>query len=148
MNTKTVYQLDANGVFVGENVADESPLEPGVFLIPGRCVETSPPPHIEGKFRAMVDGAWKYFSIALAPTEGEEAPLSPEQLAAKALSQRDFLLSVAALRIAPLQDAADLGLATPEEEASLLAWRQYRVNLNRIEQQAGFPDSIDLPVMP
>lgn len=148
METKTVYQLDANGVFVGENVADESPLEQGVFLIPGGCIEIPPPPHIEGEFRAMVDGAWKYFDIVQAPTEGEEAPLSHEQLAAKALAYRDFLLSVSALRIAPLQDAADLGIATPEEEASLLAWKQCRVNLSRIEQQAGFPDSIEWPVAP
>jgi hypothetical protein len=43
MNTKTVYQLDPGGLYVGTTVADESPLEPGVFLLPGRTVETEPP---------------------------------------------------------------------------------------------------------
>ena len=46
MNTKTVYQYDLAGMYVGQTDADESPLEPGVFLIPARCAEVSPPePH-------------------------------------------------------------------------------------------------------
>ncbi len=43
MITLTVYQTDANGVFVGTTEADECPLEPGVWLIPGGCVEQAPP---------------------------------------------------------------------------------------------------------
>jgi len=40
---KIVYQTNADGIFVGATEADESPLEPGVWLIPGGCVETPPP---------------------------------------------------------------------------------------------------------
>ena len=43
MTTKTVFQLDAAGHFKGTTVADESPLEPGVYLIPAGCIETAPP---------------------------------------------------------------------------------------------------------
>ena len=43
MNQKIVYQTNYSGLFVGETLADESPLEPGVFAIPAGCVETAPP---------------------------------------------------------------------------------------------------------
>ena len=43
MNTKTVYQLDDEGFYVGETVAFESPLEPGIYHIPRGCVEEQPP---------------------------------------------------------------------------------------------------------
>ena len=43
MSTKTVYQYDPAGLYLGETVADESPLEPGVFLLPARCTFVAPP---------------------------------------------------------------------------------------------------------
>lgn len=43
MTTKTVYQTDHLGILVGITVADQSPLEPGVWIIPGGCVEPAPP---------------------------------------------------------------------------------------------------------
>jgi len=50
---------------------------------------------------------------------------------------RDDLLRTAATRIAPLQDVVDLGDATDSDVARLKRWKQYRVALNRIEQQDG-----------
>ena len=38
-----VYQTNDEGVFVGYTVADESPLEPGVWLIPRGCIIEQPP---------------------------------------------------------------------------------------------------------
>lgn len=75
-------------------------------------------------------------------------PPTIEQLESYALAQRDALLRDAATRIAPLQDAVDLEIATPEEQASLITWKQYRVALNRIEQQAGYPTEILWPTAP
>ena len=43
MKAKTVCQLNDAGFFVGTVIADESPLEPGVFLIPGGCIDVAPP---------------------------------------------------------------------------------------------------------
>jgi hypothetical protein len=43
MNNKTVFQLDNSGLFVGTTVADESPLEPGVWLMPAKTVDVEPP---------------------------------------------------------------------------------------------------------
>ncbi|EFV3669753.1 short-chain dehydrogenase, partial [Salmonella enterica] len=42
-------------------------------------------------------------------------------------------LQIASEKIAPLQDAVDLDGATDKEKASLLAWRKYRVQVNRVD---------------
>lgn len=43
MNTKTVFQIDRAGMYQGETQADESPLEPGVWIMPALTVEPPPP---------------------------------------------------------------------------------------------------------
>lgn len=69
-----------------------------------------------------------------------------EQHIAEADQQRKILLSEAAEAIAPLQDAADLDMATDEEIALLKEWKKYRVLLNRIDTSLA-PD-IDWPQKP
>lgn len=78
------------------------------------------------------------------PVPQAPATLTPSQ----ALAQRDGLLESAALRIAPLQDAVDLDEATVAEAAALKSWKQYRVALNRIEQQATYPSAVSWPKAP
>lgn len=63
-------------------------------------------------------------------------------------AERDRLLSIAALRIAPLQDAIDLGDASSDESLALTRWKQYRVSVNRVDQQDGFPVSVKWPDQP
>ncbi|WP_439871357.1 tail fiber assembly protein [Pseudomonas syringae] len=59
------------------------------------------------------------------------------------------LKAAADFAIAPLQDAFDIGEATAQETFSLNAWKKYRVLLNRISQQSGYPvSSIDWPKVP
>lgn len=65
-------------------------------------------------------------------------PSAAETLAANT-QMRDSLLSLAALAIAPLQDAVDLGDATDDDTASLTAWKQYRVAVNRIDLTLATP---------
>lgn len=43
MITKPAYQFDYAGMFAGVTEADESPMEPGVFLLPARATFTPPP---------------------------------------------------------------------------------------------------------
>ncbi|MEG6992778.1 tail fiber assembly protein, partial [Pseudomonas aeruginosa] len=62
--------------------------------------------------------------------------------------RRDTLLQEATLRIAPLQDAIDLDEATQAEMEELKGWKQYRVALNRVDQQAGYPSQVDWPSPP
>lgn len=82
------------------------------------------------------------------PITTERPPESSEVIRSRALVNRDELLSVAALRIAPLQDAVDIGVSTLEDEALLVAWKRYRVELNRIDKSPDFPHRIVWPVLP
>lgn len=64
------------------------------------------------------------------------------------LIDRDARLGLAGLRIGPLQDAVELDRATEREQALLMAWKDYRVELGRIEQQEGFPLDVRWPQSP
>lgn len=81
----------------------------------------------------------RYIAFIASTTKSESAIVG---------GQRDILLAQAAIRIAPLQDAVDLGESTDEETAMLKQWKLYRVALNRIEQQSGYPLSVEWPVTP
>lgn len=74
-------------------------------------------------------------------------PVEPDK-AAMAYATRDSLLATATLRIGPLQDAVDAGRATDDETTRLLLWKGYRIDLNRINQQEGFPEDIVWPQPP
>ncbi|WP_338791075.1 tail fiber assembly protein [Pseudomonas sp. AE27] len=50
--------------------------------------------------------------------------------------------------IAPLQDAVDIDDATDAEVLALKAWKKYRVALNRLPEQPGYPIDIDWPAPP
>lgn len=73
--------------------------------------------------------------------------LKPEP-ATEALRLRDEKLRAAAIRISPLQDAVDLNKATEAEGQALIAWKEYRVDLNRLQEQPGFPNEINWPTSP
>ena len=71
---KIVSQLGADGYFVGLTTADESPLEPGVFLIPGGAVDVEPPVVPDGH-RARWSNGWALEAIP--QPEPEPAPPPP-----------------------------------------------------------------------
>ncbi|PRT95166.1 tail fiber assembly protein [Salmonella enterica] len=54
------------------------------------------------------------------------------------------LLQMASEKIAPLQDAVDLDIATDDEKAQLDEWKKYRVLVNRVDTTS--PDWPDVPV--
>ncbi|MDE9496238.1 tail fiber assembly protein, partial [Xenorhabdus bovienii] len=47
--------------------------------------------------------------------------------------EKQRLMNEARDKIAPLQDAVDLEMATDTEKAGLTEWRKYRVLLNRVD---------------
>jgi len=60
-----VYQHDVAGIYIGTEVADPSPLEPGKYLIPARCTTIAPPDEIPADKAARWNGA--SWSIINAP---------------------------------------------------------------------------------
>lgn len=64
---------------------------------------------------------------------------SKQQLIVSAEYKKKSAFNEASIAIAPLQDAIDLGIATDKELKQLNAWKQYRVDLNRIDT-ANAPD--------
>lgn len=71
---------------------------------------------------------------------------TPEEIKATNVALRDHFLGVAALAIAPLQDAVDLDDATAADIALLKTWKQYRVDVNRIDLALVGPDWPVAPV--
>lgn len=82
MRTKQVYQLDQNGVFIGLETSFESPLEPGVFLIPAGCVEIEPPSFKEGQYAQWINSKWVIKDIPIPTPEEVETQrvLTEEEL--------------------------------------------------------------------
>ena len=81
---KTVSQLDALGYFISTTEADESPLEPGKYLIPGGCVD-APAPTIPSGQRARWADGWGFEDIPAPepePVPEPPAPPTPEQIEA------------------------------------------------------------------
>jgi hypothetical protein len=84
---KTVSQLNASGYFTGPVIADESPLEPGVYLIPGGCVD-APAPTIPSGQRARWADGWVFEDIP-AP-EPEPVPEPPAPVSTEALRRAAY----------------------------------------------------------
>lgn len=69
-----------------------------------------------------------------------------EEYVAEAEALKSSLMAEAADKISTLQDAVDLDMATDDEKTELVAWKKYRVLLNRIDTSTA-PD-ITLPKKP
>lgn len=86
MNTKQVSQLDYAGYFIGTAVADESPLEAGVFLLPAGSIDVPAPDIPEGKI-AKWEGAWVFEDIPQPQPSPEPAPVDPKEVRIAELKQ-------------------------------------------------------------
>lgn len=86
----------------------------------------------DGWVAVEVDGNWSVTAPAPA------VPCMTEILAMNIIA-RDQLLATAAVRIAPLQDAMDLGDATAADAELLRRWKQYRVLVNRLDLAVATP---------
>jgi hypothetical protein len=79
MTQKQVCQLDSESYFVGFTLADESPLEAGVYLLPAGAVDTTAPSIPEGK-KAKWNGSWVYEDIPKPEPDIEPEEPTPEQI--------------------------------------------------------------------
>jgi hypothetical protein len=142
---KTVYQLDASGLYVGPVMAEESPLEPGVYLIPRGCVETAPPQFEDTQVAKWSNGSWavvpdfrgfKYWTpdrkSHVITEAGIEPPANhltadpgptPAELAAQLQQEAQMLLNKSDQTVGRCYEG---GVPVPE------AWKAYRSALRTI----------------
>jgi hypothetical protein len=87
------------GVFLGEGVADPSPLEPNAWLIPAYATTSEPPLPGKGKQAVWTGNTWKVMPIPVPKVEPmpeqpqfeTPVPLTPEQkLAAAGLTVEEL----------------------------------------------------------
>lgn len=59
--TKTVCQLDDNGLYIGQTEADlDTYARDGSYLIPGGCIDAEPPAHRPGQAAKWDGSQWQY----------------------------------------------------------------------------------------
>lgn len=92
-----------------------------------------------------VPGVIDWSQVITADMKVEAAAL---QMLASVQAEIATRRAVADVAIAPLQDAVDLEDATEAEAELLKDWKRYRVTLNRLPEQPGYPDEIDWPAPP
>ena len=112
---KIVSQLDADGYFAGAVEADESPLEPGVFLIPGGAIDVPPPNVPQGKV-ALWQNGWVFVNPP--EPEQEEPPLDDVPQVVTRFQAR------AALHLAGLLTTVESLMTDPQTDMlARLAWQ-------------------------
>ena len=92
MASKTVYQYDVAGRYLGETQADESPLEAGVYHLPARTTEQAPPARDtwpEGKWPRWNGISWAMTGAGSPPETPAADPL--DKLARFLLANPDML---------------------------------------------------------
>ncbi len=85
-------------------------------------------PNTTANRRADTSGNWMY-------QDGQviKRIYTRDELITQVENEKTRLLAEAATKIAPLQDAVDIGVSTEAEAALLLKWKKYRVKLNRLD---------------
>lgn len=105
-------------------------------VIPSDSIEIS-----EREWVALLEGQTQGKLIScdanLKPCLIEPPPLTAEELLGRMEAKKNKLRAEADIAIQPLQDAAELGIASNDESNLLLAWKKYRVQLMRIDTAGG-----------
>ncbi|MFK0309740.1 tail fiber assembly protein [Pseudomonas sp. NPDC090233] len=102
-------------------------------------------PGLETVEQVAVTGVIDWSQVITAAMKTEAASAHLLATVSAEVSQRRVSADAA---IAPLQDAVDLDMATNQEVALLKDWKRYRVALNRLAEQEGYPSDIEWPVPP
>jgi len=124
-----VYQTDSNGYFSGIVQADESPLEPGVWLLPGGAVDEVPPQCGAGEIARWYMGGWQIESLPKNPDAPPPEPETPEEIKDRLTAFIDDYVEAAA-KLRQYNGAAHLASyvasTVPEwaaEAQGFVAWR-------------------------
>ncbi|EDH7685704.1 tail fiber assembly protein [Salmonella enterica subsp. enterica serovar Virchow] len=117
----------------GEMVYDTTTGNQVYISAPGPLPENVTSVSLGGEYQKWDGKAW---------VKDEAAETAARLREAEGTKRR--LLQMASGKIAPLQDAVDLGIATDDEKAQLDEWKKYRVLVNRVD--TANPDWPDVPV--
>ena len=128
---------ETTGGYIGNELADESPLEPNVYLLPANATQVEPPPLEYGKWRRWNGSEWVYEDVE----DSQFTPPEPIPPTAQDIrNRRNNLLFESDWTQLP---------DVPEGVASKsAAWRTYRQALRDVPQQGGFPTNINWPTKP
>ncbi|EAA0492810.1 tail fiber assembly protein [Salmonella enterica subsp. enterica] len=116
----------------GETVYDTTTGNPIYISEPGPLPENVTSVSPGGEYQKWDGKAWVKDEAAETAARLREAEVTKRRL-----------LQMASEKIAPLQDAVDLGIATDDEKARLDEWKKYRVLVNRMDTAA--PDWPERP---
>lgn len=104
------------------------------------------PEHLTDKSRPTDDHVWKNNDWWIDPATKAAADEAAIKVQVDAQIQAE--LARANTAIIPLQDAVELDMATEEESTLYSQWRTYRVLINRIATQTGYPLNFEWPSSP
>ena len=71
---KIFHYHPETGAFLGKGIADASPLEPDIWLIPAHATTTTPPAAKDGERTLWIEGDWQVQSISEPEPEPELEP--------------------------------------------------------------------------
>ncbi len=132
-----IYKYDETGRFTNESTADESPLEPGVFLIPAQSTTVAPPEVSEG-FEAICDGKeWTIQAVQKKPLEDEPAELTAAEKRRYEIAARLTAIDTEKIRpTAEIVASMAAGLKVPEFSIKKLAGLEAEAGALRAELKA------------
>ncbi len=109
-------------------------------LVWADITDVTPEP-VYGWTAVEVEGAWSFAEpVVPAPTDAE--------LRINAIAQRDALLAAANEKTAGMADAYIAGLLDADDTAMFKTYAAYKLDLNKIDTQAGYPATITWPPLP
>ena len=134
------YQTDQAGIYIGEVECQESPLEPGVYLLPGGSTLIAPPLALDGERAVLENGVWKIESSIPVIEE----PVTPEVV----LTPEENLAMIQQARKEMYRDASDpVFFAWQRGEATKEEWL---LSVQYVKDSNPYPDSTmqDAPSIP
>jgi len=149
MKTKTVAQLDENGVFIGKVVLDETdinPLKPNEWLIPGGCILTLPDEDISPGIAAVWLGD-EYSYIPLNELDSANKAFSDKAVIA-AINFRENKEEYARGVRDELLRKTDWTQLNDVPKKIRDLYKPYRKQLRDITKQKGWPIKIVWPIHP
>ena len=123
---KQVSQLDQDGYFVGITIADESPLEKGVYLIPAGAVDSDAPSIPDDRRAKWENGQWVFEDIPQPEPEPEPEPPTDEEVKQTRIAELQQKL-----RNTDYVALSDYDRDRPEILAERQAWRE---EIRQLEQ--------------